>query len=367
MMVELEREDIPAYKGMMRMDPALFHELETRLTNRLLKKDTNYRKAHCPGLKLAVTLKFLATGCEMATLAEGFRVPRNSCCVIIREVCEALIAELQDELLVTPTTAEEWKEVAEQFGRRWNFWHAMGALDGKHIAIQKPAKSGSLYYNYKGFFSIVLLALVDAEYKFRWVQVGDEGACSDAQLYNGSNLKRKLDDDTLGVPDDEPLPNDNRPMPYFFIGDDAFALRKTMMKPYSRHNMTRDSRIFNYRCSRARRVVENAFGILASRFRCLLTIMRKKPETCRKIVLVCVILHNLMRERYPRMQDNLLDREDENHNIIPGAWRQDQQLPDMQQGRRGNRTTTAAKDQRDTLRAYYNSPAGAVPWQERMI
>lgn len=367
LMVELEREDHRAFKGMMRMDPDMFHELETRLTPRLQKRDTNCRKALSPGMKLAVTLKFLATGCEMGTLMEGFRVARNTCCVIIRQVCDAIFDELHDEVLKTPRTPEEWKEVALKFGRRWNFWHALGALDGKHVAIQKPPKSGSDYYNYKGFFSIVLLALVDADYRFLWVQVGDPGACSDAQLYNGCQLKRKLDDNTLAVPPDEPLPNDDRPMPYFLIGDNAFALKKTMMKPYGRRHLTRECRIFNYRCSRARRVVENAFGILACRFRCLLTTICKRPDNCRAIVMACIVLHNLMRARYPGMQNNMLDREDEDHNLIPGAWRQGPQLEDMQQPRPGNNPTQEAMHQRDDLRAYYNSPAGAVHWQDRMV
>ena len=70
--------------------------------------------------------------------------------------------EFEDDVFVIPSTPDSWKEVADNFGKRWNFYHACGALDGKHIAIKKPKKSGSAYYNYKGFFPIVLLGLVDA-------------------------------------------------------------------------------------------------------------------------------------------------------------------------------------------------------------
>jgi len=86
--------------------------------------------------------------------------------------------EFDDDVFVTPSTPDSWKEVADNFGKRWNFYHACGALDGKYIAIKKPKKSGSAYYNYKGFFSIVLLGLVGAEYKFLWANVGAEGLAS---------------------------------------------------------------------------------------------------------------------------------------------------------------------------------------------
>jgi hypothetical protein len=63
-----------------------------------------------------------------------------------------------------PENAEEWKEIARDFKKKWNFPHALGALDGKHIRIRNPARAGSLYYNCKRYFSIVLMVLVDADY-----------------------------------------------------------------------------------------------------------------------------------------------------------------------------------------------------------
>ena len=79
--------------------------------------------------------------------------------------------------------------VADDFERRWNFPHVCGAIDGKHVAVHKPVNSGSYYYNYKGFFSLVMLALVNSNYKFLWVDTGARGANSDAQIFNNSELK----------------------------------------------------------------------------------------------------------------------------------------------------------------------------------
>ena len=98
-----------------------------------------------------------------------------------------------------PTDPEDWKKIEERFRNRWNVPHAVGALDGKHIAIKKPKNSGSEYFNYNGYFSLVLLALVDADYKFLWVNAGASGSSSDAQIFNCSKLKR-IENGTLGLP-----------------------------------------------------------------------------------------------------------------------------------------------------------------------
>ena len=367
LMRELELEDEAAFRNFLRMEPATFQEIVDRVGPRIRRQDTNCRRALEPGLRIAITLRHLATGAAYRDLMFAFRVPHNTISLIIRDTCEAILAEYSLEVLSCPVNPDEWQPVTELFGQRWNFHHAIGALDGKHVAIQCPKNGGSAYYNYKGFHSIVLLALVDADYKFLWVNVGAEGGASDAQLFNNCELKYYIESNNLGLPDPVPLPGDNKNMPYFIIGDDAFALRTWLMKPYSRRNMTHEERIFNYRISRARRIVENAFGILANRFRCLLTTMRQTPETVTTIVTTCVVLHNLMRIRYPALQNAIADREDDNHQMIPGEWRADINLAEIEREAASKNPSREAKGMRDYLKLYYNSEAGAVPWQENMI
>ncbi len=128
-------------------------------------------------------------------------------------------------------------------------YHAISAIDGKHFPIKCPKTSGSLFYNYKGFYSIILLALVDGDDKFLWVDVVQNGSSSDAQIFNQCELKEAIEDGTIGFPPEYPLPRDDRPMPYFILGDNAFAL-KTWLKLFSQRNMNDEQRIFNYRLSR---------------------------------------------------------------------------------------------------------------------
>ena len=367
LMQELEAESEADFKNLMRMEPAMFRELLERIGPRISKQDTNYRKALEPGLKLAITLRHMATGETYHSLRFAFRVPHNTISLLVKEVTEAIIAEYGEEVVSFPRTQEDWRQIGETFGNRWNFHHALGALDGKHVAITNPKNCGSVYYNYKGYFSIILMALVDGDYKFVWADVGANGSASDCSVFNASALKEACESGDIGFPDAEPLPNDDKDMPYFIIGDDAFPLRTWLMKPFSRRNLDDPERIFNYRLSRARRIVENAFGILANRFQCLLTTMRQDPKTVGSIVMACCCLHNLMRLRYPALQNAALDQEDENHQLIPGAWREGANLDDMNQVVGGNIDTREAKKQRHYLKHYYNSEAGSVPWQAQMI
>ena len=133
-----------------------------------------------------------------------------------------------------PTDPEDWKKIEERFRNRWNVPHAVGALDGKHIAIKKPKKSDSEYFNYKGYFFVVLLALVNADYKFMWVNVGANGSSCDAQIFNHIKFKRRIENGTLGLPPPEPLDLGGPDLHYFLLGDDAFALMPWLVKSYSR-------------------------------------------------------------------------------------------------------------------------------------
>ena len=192
------------------------------------------------------------------------------------------------------------KKMEEKFRTRWNVSHAVGAIDGKHITMKKRKKSGSDYYNYKGFFSLVLLALVNSEYRFLCVNAGSNGSSSDAQIFNRSDLREKIEDGTLGLPPPEPLGEGGPNLHYFLLGDNAFALMPWMVKLCNRRYHTREESIANYRISRGRRVVENAFRILVSRVRALLGAMEQRPKFVKGIVFTCVVLQNMLKTHHCR-------------------------------------------------------------------
>ena len=265
------------------MERSMFDQILKDLTTKLEKRTTNYRKPLSPGLKLAITLRYLVTGDSYQSLSHGFRVAPNTIVNIVPEVCQAIYKHYHESAFKCPTTAEEWTQVAQDFSDKWNFYHCCGGIDGKHVRIQAPPNSGSRYYNYKGFYSIIMLALVDANYKFMYVDVGSYGADSDAGIFRESGLYHALDQKKPGLPPSSHLPDGDFDVPYFLVGDDVFSLRSWIMKPHSKKTMTAAERIFNYRLSRARRIVENAFGILANRYLYSINIIYFKIYNCRVI------------------------------------------------------------------------------------
>lgn len=131
--------------------------------------------------------------------------------------------------------------------------------------LQCPQKAGSLYYNYKNFHSVVLMALVSASYKFLIVDVGAQGKHSDGGIFKNSIMGQRFYKNTMDLPDSSAI-STRHTVPYVIVADEAFQLTPFTMQPYPSKNLTKQQKIFNYRLSRARQVVENAFGILASRF-----------------------------------------------------------------------------------------------------
>ena len=253
--------------------------------------------------------------------------------------------------MAVPTT-EEWRSIAEGFEERWNFPLCCGAVYGKHVRIQAPDNSGSQFFNYKGTFFIVLLAVVDANYCFRVVDVGGYGRTSDGGILANSAFGQALRSGTLQLPADRLLPGaDHRgPQPHVFVADEAFPLRRNLMRPFPGRTLARDRRLFNYRLSRARLVVECAFGILASQWRLYRRALEVQPDVAERCVKATCVLHNFLRKTASTPTGR---------GSIPGG--DVEPLPDL--GRiAANYAGREAVRVRETFAAYF-STEGAVQWQ----
>ncbi|XP_077300996.1 uncharacterized protein LOC143921537 [Arctopsyche grandis] len=119
-----------------------------------------------------------------------------------------------------PTTHAEWIEIANEFGKLYNFPRCIGSLDGKHVEIIKPRISGPSYYNYKSFYSIVLMALVNARKEFIMIDVGTNGKISDGGVLFYTKFWELYEQRKLNLPEPCPLPNTTTNFPYVLVADD---------------------------------------------------------------------------------------------------------------------------------------------------
>lgn len=170
------------------------------------------------------------------------------------------------------------------------------------------------------------MGIADASYKFLYIDVGSNGRISDGGVFRKSSFNQALLQNKLNLPSANPLPFRNIPVPYVLVADDAFALSVNILKPFSARNMNAIQRIFNYRLSRARRVIENAFGIMSARFRVLRSPIKLEPRKTRQVTLACCVLHNYLMSRTSSVyfNPNLVDRHTEDGTLLPGEWRSEQ-------------------------------------------
>ncbi|KAF4528814.1 hypothetical protein B566_EDAN017280 [Ephemera danica] len=308
----------------------------------------------------------------MRSVAVSFLRGRSTVCEVIRETCSVLAERLQPIYMKIPTYAE-WMKIKEDFFELWDLPNCLGAIDGKHIAIKKPFKTGSEYRNYKYGFSTVLLALADANYMFRIVDIGQYGSASDGGIFSRSPFGQWWNSGKFDLPETGILPGTEVEMPTFLAADAAFPLKINILKPYgtSKRNesLTESQRIFNYRLSRRRRVVENAFGILVSRFRVFEKPIQADVKTVDYIVQAAVLLHNFLRIKTdPRkLSPTLFDRYGPNGELIEGDWRRQKTptglLPPPPLG--DTRERNVALEFRADMTRYFMSVEGHIADQDR--
>lgn len=202
------------------------------------------------GERLAITLRYYATRDNLTTIAAGYCIGKSTAAKIVVDTGIAIDKALQPQYFTVPNTEEEWRKIAIDLSRIWNFPNCVGSIDGKHIGMQAPANSGSLYYNYKKFHSTILLALCDADYEFTMFDLGAYGREGDKSVFSSSFIFQKPENDSIKIPPATTLPYCDVQLSHCFVGDDAFPLKTYLMKPYPGRctsTMLEDLRVFNYR------------------------------------------------------------------------------------------------------------------------
>ena len=175
----------------------------------------------------------------------------------------------------------------------WQFPCCWSALDGCHIPIKCPPgglQSCKEYHNFKNFYLIVLMAMVDSHYRFVWGSCGFPGNSHDAVIFRSTDIWTRIKEGLIPVIGKTV---GDVTVPPLVVGDSAFPLRTWLMKPYTNASLTPRQRYFNYRLSRSRMVTEGAYGQLKGRWRVLLRKSESSQDNVRITTLACMVLHNI--------------------------------------------------------------------------
>ena len=256
------------WKENLRMSKETFETVCDLLRPHIERQTTRFRQPISVKAKVAVTIWKLATNIEYRTIAALFGLGKSTVGEVVLDTCDAIVQFLLPRYVHIPQDSV-LQEIVDGFHSRWGFPQTIGAIDGTHIPILRPVESAADYYNRKGYYSVLMQALVDFRGIFMDINIGWPGKVHDARVFSNSSLFKKANSGTL---------LSNRPqliggvqVPLIILGDPAYPLLPWLMKPYlDNSSTTSKERLFNYRQSRSRMVVENAFGRLKGRWHCLL-------------------------------------------------------------------------------------------------
>ncbi len=247
-----------------------------------------------PEERLGIALYRLSRGDYLQTISEMTGRGTSTVRVLTQDVCALIKSQFWGKHVKFPRTEEEMLKCMNLMEELWQSTRAFAAVDGCHIAVKCPpggAEARREYYNFKNFYSIVMMGMLDAKYRFVWASVGLPGSVHDATILQSSAMYRKLKDGDI-------LPEifkefEGEKIPPIILGDSAFPHHTWLQKPYSHAVLTEKESYFNYRLSRGQMVTECAYGQLKGRWRMLYRKSECTPDTMKDIVLACIVLHNI--------------------------------------------------------------------------
>ena len=169
-----------------------------------------------------------------------------------------------------PSTEAEWTDIANKTFQRWHFPNCFAATDGKHIELMHLHNSGSLYINYKKLFSIVLMALADYDYNFLFVDIGFQGCISDGGAFRNYDFYGAPVCNEINLPLPTEVPplnpgwNSAEPLPFVFVGDDAFPLTNWENEALSFDRIDRRGKVVQFLDALAK--IHSGYGAIDSAY-----------------------------------------------------------------------------------------------------
>jgi hypothetical protein len=279
------------FKENFRVERSTFLSLINQIGPFLEKLNTNYRTSIPVKQRIACALYTLGSSSELRTIGHLFGIDRNTAREILHEFCSVVVHLFFKRFIKFPATPQEIQTTINGFQDKFNYPVCLGALDGTHIPIKPPLGSETDYFNFKKYHSVIMLATVNSDLLFTYVNIGAPGRCNDASIFNRCILSEVIEDPIYA---NHFIMVNNTKIQSHLIADSAFALNRTVLKPFAdRADLPKCHSTFNYRLSRARCSVERAFGALKNRFRLLHKKIEFKLCNTTNIIKTAAILHNL--------------------------------------------------------------------------
>lgn len=284
--------------------------------------DVAERETRIPNyLRILCVLHFFGHGSYQLSIGSNATLGLSQPCVsrCIQEVSNIIVRHLANDWIHFPRDRRAYQRNAVQFFEEFHFPGIIGAIDCTHVAIIAPpvvhdVHPAAPYYNRKGFYSINVQAICDANLKILTINARYPGSVHDSAIWGMSAIFRQLRNEFM---------DDQNPH-YHLIGDEGYPLQPWLLTPFTGHfaDDTPEGR-FNKQLRGARLKVERMFGVLKGRFRCLLKhrTLHYNPVRSGEIIYCCAVLHNICRhfnvplpENDPLIEDNNEVVQNDNHN-----------------------------------------------------
>ena len=293
-----------------------------------------------PAKKLALTLRYIATGDDFTTLAHLFGVGQSTVRTIICDVTYSIATNPFFKSLVRfPSEEEEFYKISKEFFDMFQFPDCVGAVDDTHIKIQKPRVDPTSYFDYKKDYSVHLQAVCDSRTRILFYHIGAPGRNNDGGVAEMSGFNDILRSGRI-------------PEKYHIVGDPAFALHDNLLNRYpGLHLLPWESR-YNYRQSRVRMIVESLFGRLKGKWRVLINPMPFRDlEMINRIILTCVLLHNFLLTKDDTILHPRHHFQDEEYRRLMRVLDEAKEaaLLSSNQTRKRKRTSLTAKEKRRVI------------------
>ncbi|XP_020296760.1 putative nuclease HARBI1 [Pseudomyrmex gracilis] len=257
-----------------------FQFLLELLRPNLCKRSNRFgRKPITPEKQLLVAIWMMATPNSYRCVSDRFDVGKATAWRSVHGVVNALYAKVR--MFICWPTMQEAEQTMQKIEQLYGFPGVIDAIDGTHIKINAPKDNSDSYVNKKGYHSIQLQVICDAQLRFVHCYTGQVGSVH-MRVFRLSNVESLFTD--ANFPDNSHI-----------LGDAAYCIRKHVIVPFKDNGHLSERQLtFNKRLSTARTIVERSLGLLKSRFRSILdTLPMQRTNLIPKYIVACCILHNI--------------------------------------------------------------------------